>query len=276
MRKRPASSGARWIAGGWQLLKTRPGLVIGSVLLMYLLVFLVSFVPLIGMGAGYLIAPILGGGVIVIFARIAEILERAEEEPLAREQPIGFDLLFSQFSGQAPWRPLLGLGGVTILVNLLILFLLATFLTAAMPEGGMAALNDPDTSDSERLSQLLPILTSGSAMGIWLAVIVIYVLYLSAMLFAIPRVVLAQASLTAALMTSFRAVWINWLPMLIFGLIWLALFMTIPLTAGLSAILLVPWAWAALYAAYVSIFPAEQAPVAEPDSEEDDRIAPED
>ncbi len=256
MRKRPASSGARWIAGGWQLLKTRPGLVIGSVLLMYLLVFLTSFVPLIGMGAGYLIAPILGGGVIVIFARIAEILERAEEEPLAREQPIGFDLLFSQFSGKAPWRPLLGLGGVTILVNLAILLLLAAFLTAAMPEGGMAALNNPETTDSERLAQLLPILTSGAAMGIWLAVAVIYVLYLSAMLFAIPRVVLAQASLTAALVTSFRAVWINWLPMLIFGLIWLGLFLTIPLTAGLSAILLVPWAWAALYAAFVSIFPA--------------------
>ncbi|MFW6021046.1 MAG: BPSS1780 family membrane protein [Guyparkeria sp.] len=258
MRKRPASSGARWIAGGWQLLKTRPGLVIGSVLLMYLLVLLVSFVPVVGMGAGYLIAPILGGGVIVIFARIAEILERAEEEPLAREQPIGFDLLFSQFSGRAPWRPLLGLGGVTILVNLAILFLLAAFLTAAMPEGGMAALNNPETTDSERVEELLPILTSSSALGIWFAVIVIYVLYLSAMLFAIPRVVLAGAGLTAALAASFRAVWLNWLPMLIFGLIWLVLFMTIPLTAGLSAILLVPWAWAALYAAYVSIFPAEE------------------
>lgn len=259
MRKRPASSGARWIAGGWQLLKARPGLVIGSVLLMYLLVFLTSFVPVIGMGAGYLIAPILGGGVIVIFARIAELLERAEHEPLAREQPIGFDLLFSQFSGQAPWRPLLGLGGVTILVNLAILLLLATYLSAAMPEGGLSALNNPETTDSERLAQLLPILTSGSAVGVWLAVVVVYVLYLSAMLFAIPRVVLAGAGLTGALATSFRAAWLNWLPMLVFSLIWLALFMTIPLTAGLSAILLVPWAWAALYAAYVSIFPAEQA-----------------
>ena len=258
MRKRPASSGARWIAGGWQLLKTRPGLVIGGVLLMYLLIFLTSFVPLIGMGVGYLIAPILGGGVIMIFARIAEILERAEDEPLAREQPIGFDTLFSQFSGQAPWRKLIGLGGVTILVNLVILLILASYLTAAMPDGGLAALNNPDTSDSERLAQLLPVLTSGTAMWLWLAVVGIYVLYLAAMLFAIPRVVLAGSSLRAALSASFRAVWINWLPMLIFGLIWLGLFMTIPLTAGLSAILLVPWGWAATYAAYVSIFPTEE------------------
>ena len=256
MRKRPASSGARWIAGGWQLLKTRPGLVIGSVLLMYLLIFLTSFVPLIGMGAGYLLAPLLGGGVIMIFARIAEILERAEAEPLAREQPIGFDLLFSQFSTEAPWRALLGLGGVTILVNLAILLLLAAYLTAAMPEGGMAALNSPEMTESERLAQLLPVLTSGGAMWLWLAVVGLYVLYLAAMLFAIPEVVLAKASLWGALAASFRAVWLNWLPMLIFGLIWLALFMTIPLTAGLSAILLVPWGWAAVYAAYVSIFPS--------------------
>ena len=264
MRKRPASSGARWIAGGWQLLKTRPGLVIGSVLLMYLLIFLTSLVPLVGMGAGYLLAPLLGGGVIVIFARIAEILERAEEEPLAREQPIGFDLLFSQFSTEAPWRPLLGLGGVTIVVNLGIMLLLAAYLTAAMPEGGMAALNSPDMSDSDRLAQLLPVLTSGGAMWLWGAVVGIYVLYLSAMLFAIPRVVLAGSPLWSALADSFRAVWLNWSPMLIFGLIWLGLFMTIPLTAGLSAILLVPWGWAAVYAGYVSIFPtADEGPVEE-------------
>jgi len=262
MRKRPASSGARWIAGGWQLLKTRPGLVIGSVLLMYLLIFLTNFVPVIGMGAGYLIAPLLGGGVIMVFARIAEILERSEEEPLAREQPVGFDLLFSQFSAQAPWRTLLGLGGVTILVNLAVLLLMASYLTAALPDGGLAALEQAGTSDSERIAQLLPILTSGAAMGLWLAVAVIYVLYLSAMMFAIPEVVLTGASLRAALGASFRAVWLNWLPMLVFGLIWLALFITVPLTAGISAILLVPWAWAAVYAAYVSIFamPAQDEP----------------
>jgi uncharacterized membrane protein len=84
------------------------------------------------------------------------------------------------------------------------------------------------------------------------------------MLFAIPRVVLAGSSLLSALSASFRAVWVNWLPMLIFGLIWFALFMTIPLTAGLSAIVLVPWGWAAMYAAYVSIFPSTQSESAEP------------
>ncbi|MCL7745378.1 hypothetical protein LV476_10565 [Guyparkeria hydrothermalis] len=265
MRKRPASSGARWIAGGWQLLKTRPGLVIGSVLLMYLLIFLTSFVPLIGMGAGYLLAPLLGGGVIMIFVRIAQILERAEEEPLAREQPIGFDLLFSQFSNGAPWRTLLALGGVTILVNLAMLLLVAGYLAAAMPEGGMAALNNPEISDSERAAKLLPVLTSGAAIWLWLLVIGLYVVYLSAMLFAIPRVVLAGDTVRGALSASFRAVWFNWVPMLIFGLIWLALFMTVPLTVGLSAILLVPWGWAAMYAAYVSIFPRAEGQPEESD-----------
>lgn len=257
MRKRPASSGARWIAGGWQLLKTRPGLVIGSVLLMYVLILLTSFIPLIGMGAGYLIAPILGGGAIVIFARIAQILERAEDEPLAREQPIGFDLLFSQLRADAPWRTLLGLGGLTIAVNLLILLLLAGYLTAALPEGGLAALNDPALSDADRMGELLPVLTSGAALGVWLAVVIVYLLYLSAMLFAIPLVTLRGYSLTHALLASFRGAWLNWLAMLVFGLIWLLLFLTVPLTAGLSAILLLPWAWASLYAAYVSIFPAD-------------------
>lgn len=69
-------------------------------------------------------------------------------------------------------------------------------------------------------------------------------------------------------MASFRAVWLNWLPMLVFGLIWLALFMTIPLTAGLSAILLLPWGWAAMYAAYVSIFPGSEGGPAEEDGPE--------
>ena len=255
MRKRPASSGARWITGGWQLLKTRPGLVIGSVLLMYVLVILASMVPLIGLGAGYLLSPLLAGGVIAIFARIAEILERAEAEPLAREQPIGFDLLFSQFNGEAPWRPLIGLGGVTILVNLVVFVLVMGYLGTALSGDGMAALNDPELTDTERMEILLPALTSSSAMGIWAAVAVIYTLYLTAKVFAVPLIVLRGYPLIAALMASFRGVWRNWLPMLIFGLIWLGLFMTVPLTMGLAAILLVPWAWAALYAAFVSIFP---------------------
>ena len=258
MRKRPASSGARWIAGGWQLLKTRPGLVIGSVLLMYVLLILASMMPLIGLGAGYLLSPLLAGGVIAIFARIAEILERAEDEPLAREQPIGFDLLFSQFNGEAPWRALIGLGGVTILVNLLVFILVMGYLGTALPEGGMTALNDPELTDTERMEILWPALTSSAAMGIWSSVAVIYVLYLAAKLFAVPLIILQGYPLMAALAASFRAVWRNWLPMLIFGLIWTGLFMTVPLTMGLAAILLVPWAWAALYAAFVSIFPATE------------------
>lgn len=266
MRKRPASSGARWIAGGWQLLKTRPGLVIGSVLLMYVLVVLVSMMPLIGLGAGYLLSPLLAGGVIAIFARIAEILERAEDEPLAREQPIGFDVLFSQFSGEAPWRTLIGLGGVTILVNLLVFVLVISYLGTALPADGMAALNDPELTDTERMEILLPAVTSSSAMGIWFAVAVIYVLYLTAKLFAVPLIILRDHSLTAALVASFRAVWRNWLPMLVFALIWVGLFMTVPLTMGLAAILLVPWAWAALYAAFVSIFPAMEEAVADPEA----------
>ncbi|MGM0517087.1 MAG: BPSS1780 family membrane protein [Pseudomonadota bacterium] len=255
MRKRPASSGARWIAGGWQLLKTRPGLVIGSVLLMYVLMVLASMMPLIGLGAGYLLSPLLAGGVIAIFARIAEILERSEEEPLAREQPIGFDLLFSQFNGQAPWRTLVALGGVTILVNLVVFMLVIGYLGTAMPAEGMAALNEPELTDTERMEILLPVLTSSSAMGIWMAVTVIYTLFLTAKIFAVPLIVLRDYPLSAALMASFRGVWRNWLPMLIFGLIWIGLFMTVPLTMGLSLILLMPWAWAALYAAFVSIFP---------------------
>jgi uncharacterized membrane protein len=265
MRKRPASSGARWIAGGWQLLRTRPGLVIGSVLLMYVLVVLASMMPLIGLGAGYLLAPLLAGGVIAILARIAQILERAEQEPLAREQPIGFDLLFSQFSGQAPWRALLALGGVTILVNLVVFMVLAGYLGTVMSGDALSALNDPERTDTERMDVLLPALTSSSAMGIWLVIAVIYTLYLTATLFAVPLIVLRGYPLPAALWASFRAAWRNWLPLLIFGLIWLGLFMTVPLTMGLSLILLMPWAWAALYAAFVSIFPATEEPVVDPD-----------
>ncbi|HHQ69717.1 MAG TPA: hypothetical protein ENM98_05360, partial [Halothiobacillaceae bacterium] len=259
MLKRPAGSGLRWIAGGWILLKTRPGLVIGGVTLMYLLLIVSSLMPMVGLLLPALLGPFLSGGLVVVFARIAEILERSEAEPLAKEQPIGFDLLFSQFSGNAPWQSLLGVATVSIVFNLLLLLIISAVIGAGADAKAMEIAGGDQMDQAEMAAMLLSSMSPGLMLTAALVVVVVWGLYLAMTLYAVPLIVLRGFALKAAFAASFFATFRNWLPLLILGALWLLMAMTIPLTLFISAFLVVPLGWAAFYASFVSIFP-EQPP----------------
>lgn len=263
MRKVAAGQGWRWIADGWAVMRARLGLSLGVVWLMYVLLFVVSWLPLIGSAVTPFLTPFLAGGVYVVFARIKEILNRRTIEPLAGEQPIGFDLMFRVFSRPEVRKPLLGLGLISILFSLSLLFALAGFVMSQLAGIDHAVLTDPTATDQARLEFLMPYLLSSKAMLLWLGVMVVAVLYSMAMFFAVPLIVLRGHALSDALKASFAAVSANWLPFLLYALIWMLLLFTVPLTFMLSLVVLAPLMLASVFAAFEDIWPQDVHPTAD-------------
>ncbi|WP_407276380.1 BPSS1780 family membrane protein [Halothiobacillus sp. DCM-1] len=255
MQKHAVGQGWHWIANGWRLMRERLGLSIGVVLLMYVLLFVVSMLPMVGSMITPFLTPFLAGGVYLVLARIQEIRARRAIEPLAGEQPIGFDLMFSAFSRPALRKPLLLLGALSVVFSLSLLLLMAGFVVWQLAGIDHAVLTDPTASDTARLEFLMPYLLSGKAMLLWLVVMVVAVVYSMATFFAVPLIVLRGFSLGDALKASFAAVSANWLPFLWYALIWALLFITVPLTMMLSLILLMPLLFASLFVAFEAIWP---------------------
>lgn len=257
MQRLGASQGASWIVGGWRLMKERMTLVIGVVFLAYVLMFVASMLPFVGNVLVALASPFLIGGVFVILNRIREIQERSALEPLAREQPISWDLLFSVFQNPVLRKSMIGYALVSIGFQLLILLIFAAFITVMLSGIDHTVLTDPTATDQQRLELLLPLLITPSAGMLWVIVLVVAVLYSMAVFFVVPLIVLRGARLLPALRASFSAVSANWLPFLVYGLIWFALLLTIPFTLGLSLIILGPLMITSVYAAFEAIWPED-------------------
>lgn len=255
MQRLGVSQGASWIAGGWRLMRERMTLVIGVVFLTYVLLFVASMLPFVGNVIVALASPFLIGGVYVILSRIREIQVRSALEPLAREQPISWDLLFAVFQNPSPRKSLVGYALVSVGFQLLMLLIFAAFITMALSGIDHSVLTDPTATDKQRLELLLPLLISPSAGLLWVIVLVVAVLYSMAVFFVVPLIVLRGARLLPAMRASFSAVSANWLPFLVYGLIWLALLLTIPFTLGLSLIILGPLMITSVYAAFEAIWP---------------------
>ncbi|HUX82650.1 MAG TPA: BPSS1780 family membrane protein [Halothiobacillus sp.] len=255
MQRLGVSQGASWIAGGWRLMRERMTLVIGVVFLTYVLLFVASMLPFVGNVIVALASPFLIGGVYVILNRIREIQARSALEPLAREQPISWDLLFSVFQNPSPRKSLVGYALVSVGFQLLMLLIFAAFITMTLSGIDHSVLTDPTATDKQRLELLLPLLISPSAGLLWVIVLVVAVLYSMAVFFVVPLVVLRGARLLPAMRASFSAVSANWLPFLVYGLIWFVLLLTIPFTLGLSLIILGPLMITSVYAAFEAIWP---------------------
>ena len=152
---------------------------------------------------------------------------------------------------------LLIIGVLSIVFSLTLLLAVAGFVVSQLAGIDHAVLTDPTATDTARLEFLPPYLLSPQAMILWLVVMIAAVLYSMATFFAVPLIVLRDHAFSAALKASFAAVSANWLPFLLYALIWLVLFMSVPLTLMLSLIVLVPLLLASMFAAFESIWPDE-------------------
>ncbi|MEE8428652.1 MAG: BPSS1780 family membrane protein [Gammaproteobacteria bacterium] len=226
-----AAEGWHWYVCGWGLFVKNPGVMIGQFVVLLLIAVILNFVPLIGSLALALITPVLAGGWFYSIRRLDE------------DATITIGDIFEGFRNEAWTRPLLILGIMIlvaeVLVGVIVVGLLGiTFLTdVAALESGLANLS----------------LGFGGLLSLALMLLLLVVL-LTALFFAIPLLLFRQIAPIAALQDSLIASFQHWLPLFVFGLVYLvaAFFAAIPL--GLGFLVLMPVSVCAAFCSYKAIY----------------------
>lgn len=225
------SRGIAWFAGGWRLFMKRPGSwsVLGMITLVIMGVL--SVVPLLGMLALSLAAPVLGAG----------LLYAAREADEGRSPDVRH--LFQGFRDKDKLTPLLALGGIALaglIASLALAFLLAGGSMATMMMSG----------DRHPLA-------TGALGGFALAGLVMLVVELvvaMAIVYAVPLVMFRGVPAGAAMRSSLNANLRNILPLLVFGAVYLFVAILASLPLMLGWIVLLPVSAGMVYLSYKDLY----------------------
>ncbi|HEX2332244.1 MAG TPA: BPSS1780 family membrane protein [Burkholderiales bacterium] len=245
------ASGARWLAEGWRLFSAAPLGWIAMVFAYWLLMTLVSIVPIVGVAAASLLVPAFSVGFMAA-ARAA-----------ARKGPVELGLLFDGFRHHLRSQLMLGAGYFACLA----LVLAAT----ALADGGalagwMLAGSRPD-DEVLRSDEFLAALAAAAAL---------YTPVLMMFWFAPPLAAWHGVAPAKALFFSFFACLMNWRAFLAYGAVTAVVAIALPLAvvtivtlASISVpamslvfpllIALLPTLFASFYASYRDVFGGAQA-----------------
>lgn len=232
-----AGRGWGWIVEGWQLFAQAPGIWI-VILLIYLGISVVlSFVPFVGMLAHALLSPVLIGGMLYGAAALA----RGENLEIAH--------LFRGFQDQERMGPLVLLGLISVASYVLIALVILVFVG-----GGLIVGVALDSTGAVVPPEAMGGLLAGAGLVALLIILVVGFLIVMALFYGIPLVMLAGQNAWPAAQDSVAACWINMLPLLVFGLIYLVLAVVAIIPFGLGFLVLGPVTVCAIYASYRDVF----------------------
>lgn len=225
------SRGIVWFSGGWRIFMKNPGLWIVLGIIMLAITVVLSIIPILGILALALVTPVL----------VAGLLYGAREADAGRTLDVLH--LFQGFRDKEKLTPLLSLGGLA-LAGLLAGFALA-FLLAG---GSMVTM---------MLSGERPQMAAGAMGGFILAGLVILAVELlvaTAIAYAIPLVMFHGTPAGVAMRSSFNASLRNFLPLLVFSVVYLfaAVVATLPLMLGW--LVLLPASAGMLYLSYKDLY----------------------
>lgn len=236
-----AGRGWGWIVEGWRLFAQAPGIWI-VLLLIYLGVSVVlSFIPFVGALAHALLNPLLIGG--MLYGAAAQ----------AQGKPLEIAHLFQGFQDQERMGPLVVLGAISVAGYVLIGLVILVFLG-----GGALAGAALDAAGMNINTDAAGGLFIGVGLLALLIVVTIGMLIAMALFFGIPLVMLAGQDAWPAALDSVAACWINMLPLLVFGLVYLVLAVIAAIPLGLGFLILGPVTVCTVYAGYREVF--ETAP----------------
>jgi uncharacterized membrane protein len=227
------ADGIGWFSCGWRIFMRNPGLWIVLGLIFLAIVVVLSLVPFLGGLALALLAPVLTAG----------LLHAAREADAGRALDVMH--VFQGFREKDKVTPLLSLGGISVgaaVVTGIILF--------ALIGGSMMAVSHGDSWPAHA-----PAIGLGAALG-GLLILTIQVAVAMALLYATPLVMFRAAALGDALRSSFRACLRNWLPLTVFGILYLVLAILASMPFMLGWILLLPVSAGMLYCSYRDFYEA--------------------
>ncbi len=227
-QSRPIGHGWRWIAEGWDLFKRQPGLWIGIVLLLLVILIGTALIPFLGGLFMTLFGPVFAAGIVTG----CKALDRGEELELGH--------LFAGFRERT--GTLVGVGAIYLAGSLAVMLIVGLSMGV-----GMSAM----------MGQAGPQEAAAMGLTMVLAMLIVFALLLPmimAIWFAAPLVVFHDYTAWEAMKGSFSGCLKNILPFLWYSVVLtlLAVLASLPLMLGWLA--LGPVLAASLYTSYRDIF----------------------
>lgn len=224
-----AGSGIAWLGQGWRLVKDDFGIWVLMVLTMLVINIVLGFIPIIGSLASSLLSSVFLAG-FFIAARAAE-----------NKQPVEFTMLFEGF--KTNFAALLGIGALSLALGAVGGF--------AIGIGMYFLIANLVSIDPTQLEQLY------SNTYFWGMVVIgaIYFAWVVMVLwFATPLVALNNVPVFKAMGMSQKACFYNFLPLLIFSLAAVLLFILGALALLVGLLVVLPLLMGAYYKSYQQIF----------------------
>ena len=224
-----AGQGWAWIADGFDLFKKAPGIWIALVVILFVILVVLAFIPLLGAVATFLLMPAFLGGLIL---GCLELQGGGELE--LRHLFAGFD--------KAHAGNLIVLGALTIAGWVIVMLPVVAIVGA----GAIVAVMRGDTAGAAAMG--------GSVLIAWLVALALSIPIYMALWFAPSLVVLGGRAPVAALKESFVGCLRNILPFLVYSIVVVVLGIVASIPLGLGWLVLGPVLIASVYTAYRDIF----------------------
>lgn len=220
--------GWAWIVGGFELFKKQPGMWIAVVVLLFVILVVLSIIPILGSIAAFLLMPVFTGG-LMLGAR-----------SVAQGGPLEIGHLFAGFSNQTGNLVILGAISIAawIVVMLPVMAIVGFGAFFGASQGGVAGAGG--VGASFMLAFLIAFAMS----------IVIYM----ALWFAPAQVVFRGAAPVAAIKASFAGCLKNIVPFLIYGIVAFVLAIVAAIPLGLGWLVLGPVLVGSVFVAFQDIY----------------------
>ena len=232
-----AGNGVSWIGDGWSLFAKSPGTWIGSILLLMILWIVVSLVPVVGGIAIQMLAPIVLGG-LMLGCR-----------SLDSGGDFRIDHLFAGFKDKA--GPLAIVGLLMLIFSIVVVIVLGIIFVVM---AGGAFLQTLGSGDPDAFRELM------SEKGLMLfalfglMALALFIPLSMAYWFAPALVVFHDMDSFQAMKQSFRGCLRNILPFLLYGLVFLVLFVVAAIPLFLGYLIVIPMIYTTLYSSYKDIY----------------------
>ena len=224
-----AGQGWTWIADGFGLFKKAPGMWIALVIILFVILLVFAFIPLLGAIAMFLLMPVFMGGLILGCRK----LQGGGELELVQ--------LFEGFKVPQTAN-LVVLGALTIAGW----FIVMVPVIAIVGVGAILGVMRGDAAGAVAMG--------GSFLLAWLVAMALSIPIYMALWFAPALVVLRGLAPVAALKESFQGCLKNIVPFLIYGIVLLVLGIVAAIPLGLGWLVLGPVVIASVYTAYLDIY----------------------
>lgn len=229
-------SGFQWLKEGFWHFKQNPLAWIGAIVVFFIVLMIVAFIPFVGMLLINLFSPVIMAGFILG----------------AHEQYEGGDFRVSHlFAGFSSNVGQLVLVGVIYMLGFLLIgvafgaLIGGIFMTSGMAQG----MADPNMDPSALMGLMGP-----GMMIMMLLAFALSLLLLMAYYYAPALVALNELSAVQAMKLSLKACLKNWLAFLVYGLLVMVLFMVAAIPVFLGYLIAIPMLQASIYTSYRDIF----------------------